>query len=297
MANGHSTPLSPSMFALFAALFLLFWSTGFVAAKFGLPYAEPLTFLGTRFVIASALMLLLCLVMGASWPRRLRDFGHIITAGLLVQCGYLIGVYYGIYLGVSIGIMALIVGLQPLITSVLVGPFLGESVSPRQRLGLVLGFSGLGLVVAEKVVYGVAVWFGYLLGLVALVAITAGTLYQKKFCAGFDLRSTVAIQNCVSCVLILVLAVLFETMEVSWTGEYLFALIWSSVCLSVIAIMAFYYLVARGAATKVTSLLYLSPPTTAVMGWLFFGETLAAVAITGMVISVVGVALVSAERR
>ena len=285
------------MFALFAALFLLFWSTGFVAAKFGLPYAEPLTFLGTRFVIASVLMLLLCFVLRASWPRRLREYGHIIIAGLLVQIGYLIGVYYGIYRGVSIGIMALIVGLQPLVTSVLVGPLLGESVSPRQRLGLVLGFGGLGLVVAEKVAFGEAVWLGYLLGLMALVAITGGTLYQKKFCVGFDLRTTVAIQNIVSCVVILALAGLFETMETSWTGEYIFALVWSAVCLSVIAIMAFYYLVARGAATKVTSLLYLSPPTTAVMGWLFFGETLAAVAITGMVIAVVGVALVSAERR
>ncbi|MBT6205209.1 MAG: DMT family transporter, partial [Rhodospirillaceae bacterium] len=165
-------PLTPPMFALFAALFLLFWSTGFVAAKFGLPYAEPLTFLGTRFVIASVLMLLLCFVLRASWPRRLREYGHIIIAGLLVQIGYLIGVYYGIYLGVSIGIMALIVGLQPLVTSVLVGPLLGESVSPRQRLGLVLGFGGLGLVVAEKVAFGEAVWLGYLLGLMALVAIT-----------------------------------------------------------------------------------------------------------------------------
>ena len=172
------------MFALFAALFLLFWSTGFVAAKFGLPYAEPLTFLGTRFVIASVLMLLLCFVLRASWPRRLREYGHIIIAGLLVQIGYLIGVYYGIYLGVSIGIMALIVGLQPLVTSVLVGPLLGESVSPRQRLGLVLGFGGLGLVVAEKVAFGEAVWLGYLLGLMALVAITGGTIDNVVFDGG-----------------------------------------------------------------------------------------------------------------
>lgn len=285
------------MFATFAAVFLLFWSTGFVAAKFGLPYAEPLTFLGTRFIISSVLMLLLSLVMRASWPRRLREYVHIIIAGLLVQVGYLIGVYYGIYLGVSIGIMALIVGLQPLVTSALVGPLLGEAVSPRQRLGLMLGFGGLGLVVAEKVAVGEAIWLGYLLGLMALVAITGGTLYQKKYCSGFDLRTTVTIQNSVSCVLILPLAALFETMEISWTGEYIFALVWSAVCLSVIAILAFYYLVARGAATKVTSLLYLSPPTTAVMGWLFFGETLAVLAVTGMVIAVVGVALVSAEQR
>ena len=193
--------------------------------------------------------------------------------------------------------MALIVGLQPSITGALVGPFLRESVSRRQWLGLALGFGGLSLVVAEKIALGEAVWFGYVLGLMGLVTITAGTLYQKKFCAGFDVRTTVAIQNAVSCVLMLALASMFETMEVSWTGEYLFALLWSAVALSVIAIMVFYYLVARGAATKVTSLIYLSPPTTAVMGWLVFDETLAMPAIVGMVVAVVGVAMVSGGRR
>ena len=140
MTNTHPAPISPSMFALLAALFVLFWSSGFVAAKFGFPYAEPFTFLGTRFVLASVLLLALCFALGAQWPRRLRDYGHIAVAGLLVQSVYLVGVYYGIYLGVSTGVMALIVGLQPLITGALVGPFLGESVSRRQWLGLGLGF-------------------------------------------------------------------------------------------------------------------------------------------------------------
>ena len=297
MPNVRPAPLSPPMFASLATVFVLLWSTGFVAAKFGFPYAEPFTFLGTRFVIASVLLLMLCFALHAKWPRRLRDYGHIAVTGLLVQSIYLIGVYYGIFLGVSIGVMALIAGLQPLITGALVGPFLRESVSRRQWVGLALGFGGLSLVVAEKIALGEAVWFGYVLGLVGLVTITAGTLYQKKFCADFDLRTTVAVQNGVSCVLMLALASMFETMEVSWTGEFLFALLWSAVVLSVITIMVFYYLVARGAATKVTSLIYLSPPTTAVMGWLVFAETLAVLAIVGMVVAVVGVAMVSSERR
>lgn len=240
---------------------------------------------------------MLCLVLGTSWPRRLRDYCHIAVAGLLVQCLYLIGVYYGIYLGVSIGVMALIVGLQPLITGALVGPFLREPVSRLQWLGLALGFGGLSLVVAERVVLGEAVWFGYVLGLIGLVAITAGTLYQKKFCAAFDLRTTVAIQNAVSCIVILALAVTFETMEAAWTEEYLFALLWSAVVLSVISMMVFYALVTRGAATRGTSLIYLSPPITAVMGWLFFGEVLAVLAIVGMMIAVVGVAMVTPGSR
>lgn len=285
------------MFASLAVVFVLFWATGFVVAKFGSPYAEPLTFLGTRFVIASVLLLALCLALRTSWPRRLRDYGHIAVAGLLVQCLYLIGVYCGIYLGVSIGVMALIVGLQPLITGALVGPFLSEPVSRLQWLGLALGFGGLSLVVAERVVLGEAVWFGYVLGLIGLVAITAGTLYQKKFCAAFDLRTTVAIQNTVSCVMILALAAMFETMEVSWTGEYLFALVWSAVVLSVISMMVFYALVTRGGAARGTSLIYLSPPTTAAMGWLFFGEALAVLAMAGMMIAVVGVAMVTRGNR
>ncbi len=297
MSNAHPAPLSPPIFASLAAVFVLFWSTGFVAAKFGFPYAEPFTFLGTRFVIASALLFALCFALRAKWPRRLRDYGHISVTGFLVGSIYLIGVYYGVFLGVSIGVMALIVGLQPLITGALAGPFLRESVSRRQWVGLALGFGGLSLVVAEKIALGEAVWFGYVLGLMGLVAITAGTLYQKKFCANFDLRTTVAIQNGVSCVLMLVLASMFESMEVSWTGEYLFALLWSAVVLSVVAMMVFYYLVARGAATKVTSLIYLSPPTTAAMGWLVFDETLAALAIAGMGVAMVGVAMVSGGRR
>ena len=297
MSNAHPAPLSPQMFASLAAVFVLFWSSGFVAAKFGFPYAEPFTFLGTRFVIASVLLMALCLALRARWPRRLRDLGHIAVAGLLVQGVYLTGVYYGIFLGVSVGVMALIVGLQPLITGALAGLFLRESVSRWQWVGLALGFGGLSMVVAEKVALGEAVWFGYVLGLMGLVAITVGTLYQKRFCSGFDLLTMVTIQNCVSCVLMLALAGMFETMEVAWTGEYLFALLWSAVFLSVAAIMVFYYLVARGASTKVTSLIYLSPPTTAVMGWLVFDETLAMLAIVGMVVAMAGVAMVSGERR
>ncbi len=297
MPNAPPPPLRPPMFALLATLFVLFWSTGFVAAKFGFPYAEPFTFLGTRFAIASVLLLGLCLAVRARWPRRLRDWGHMAVTGLLVGSVYLIGVYYGVYLGVSIGIMALIVGLQPLITGALAGRVLDEPVSRRQWAGLVLGFGGLGLVVAEKVALGEAVWFGYALGLMALAAITAGILYQKRFCADFDLRTLVAVQNVIGCVLILALAVMFETMEVSWTGEFLFALVWSAVVLSVVAMMVFYTLVARGAATRVTSLIYLSPPTTAAMGWLVFGETLAALAVAGMAVAMVGVAMVSSGNR
>ena len=241
---------------------------------------------------------MLCVALRTSWPRRLRDYGHIAVAGLLVQSLYLIGVYCGIYLGVSIGVMALIVGLQPLITGALVGPFLRESVSRLQWLGLALGFGGLSLVVAERVVLGDAVWFGYALGLIGLVAITTGTLYQKKFCATFDLRTTVAIQNTVSCVVILALAgpvrdhggIVDRRVPVRSPVVGSGPLGHLHDCPSTA-------LVTRGAATRGTSLIYLSPPTTAAMGWLFFGESLAVLAIVGMMIAVVGVAMVSRGSR
>jgi len=189
--------------------------------------------------------------------------------------------------------MALIVGLQPLITGSLAAPLLGEKVSARQWIGLGLGFIGLGLVVAEKVEFaGQGGWAVSFAGL-ALVGITIGTVYQKRFCADIDTRAAVTIQNALSLIIIGTFAATFETMHVEWTGEFIFALTWSGVALSVIALALYFFLVQRGAAAQVTSLIYLSPPTTALMGWLMFDETFAALAMIGMAIAVAGVALVN----
>lgn len=296
MGGARDAPLSPAWVAGAAALFIFFWASGFVAAKYGFPYAEPFTFLAIRFVIGSAVLLAICVLWKADWPRTAGGFGHIIAAGLMVQSFYLVGVYYGIYLGVSTGIVALVVGLQPLLTGALAGSFLAERVSPRQWFGLALGFAGLGMVVAERVTLAGAPLAGFAMAALGLVSITIGTLYQKKYCAEFDIRSTVAIQNLASCVVMFVLAVGFETMVIHWTGEFLFALLWSAFGLSVIAITIYYWLVRRGAAAKVTSLIYLSPPTTALMGWAVFDETLGWVALGGMAVAVAGVALATGRK-
>ena len=293
MASARGAPLSSSGFGIFAALFVFFWASGFVAAKYGFPYAEPFTFLAIRFVIGSVALLVLCLVLRVRWPRSLRDYGHIVAAGLMVQSFYIMGVYYGIWFGVSTGVVALVVGLQPLLTGALAGRFLGEHVSNRQWAGLALGFAGLGMVVAERVAVGGARPEGFIVAAVGLVSITIGTLYQKRYCGGFDIRTTVAVQNLSSCLLMFALAGLFETMAVEWTGEFLFALLWSAFGLSVIAITLYYWLVRRGAAAKVTSLVYLSPPATALMGWAIFGETMGALALLGMGVAIGGVALAS----
>jgi drug/metabolite transporter (DMT)-like permease len=296
MEGARDAPLSPAWVAGAAALFIFFWSSGFVAAKYGFPYAEPFTFLAIRFVIGSVALLAICRLWHAEWPSDMRGYGHIIAAGLMVQSFYLVGVYYGIYLGVSTGIVALVVGLQPLLTGALAGSFLGERVSTRQWLGLTLGFVGLGMVVAERVTLAGAPLAGFAIAAFGLVSITVGTLYQKKYCAAFDIRSTVAVQNLASCVVMFALAASFETMRVTWTGEFLFALLWSAFGLSVIAITLYYWLVRRGAAAKVTSLIYLSPPTTALMGWAAFDETLGWIAVGGMAVAIAGVALATGRK-
>lgn len=274
-----------------AALFVLFWASGFVAAKYGFPYAEPFTFLSIRYAIALTVLLPIVLALGVRWPRNGIELGHVAVAGLGVQSIYTIGVYYGIYLGVSTGVIALIMGLQPLITGALAKSVLDERVTRRQWAGLGLGFIGLAMVVAEKFDMASGAAWGFGFGVLGLTGITLGTLYQKRFCAEVDIRAAVAIQNAVSLMLVAVLASRFETMRVEWTGAFVFALLWSALGLSVIAYALWYLLVRRGGAARVTSLLYLSPPITAVMGWLVFGEVFAPLALAGMALAVGGVAL------
>lgn len=289
LARAGSRP----QFVMWAAVFIFFWASGFLSAKYGFPYAEPLTFLAIRFAIAIVLLAPIVVLVRAAWPKGPRAVAHVVVAGLGVQTGYLIGVYLAIWHGVSTGVIALIVGLQPLLTGALAGTVLGERVTMRQWLGLVLGFAGLALVVVEKVALGSMTVVGFGFGVLGLVAITAGTLYQKRYCAGMDLWSALVIQNIASLAVIGILALATESNHIRWTGEFLFALLWSSIFLSVVAIALYYHLVRRGEAARVTSLIYLSPPTTAVMGYLMFDERFGLVALAGMLIAVVGVALAS----
>jgi drug/metabolite transporter (DMT)-like permease len=295
-ASPSPSALNPMTFASIAALFIFFWASGFVAAKYGLPYAEPFTLMAARFVVGAAILVPACFVLKATWPKTLRDTTHILIAGFGVQTVYLIGVYYGIWFGISTGVTALVVGLQPLLTGVLAGFVLKEKVTPRNWVGLVLGFIGLGLVVWDRVLAPTDALWGLAMLLMGLAGITLGTLYQKKYCGPFDVRAGVALQNVMSCIVMLVLAVIFESMIIDWTGEFVFAVLWSAIGLSVFAICLYYWLVQRGAAARITSLIYLSPPTTAVMGWAMFGEILSWQAIAGMAVAMTGVALAVRNR-
>lgn len=274
--------------------FVALWGTGFIGAKFGLPYAGPFDFLALRFAIASTLMLAIAFAFRAPWPPFGRDWIHIVVAGLLLHALYLGGVFAGIDAGVPAGITALIVGTQPVVTAFVVGPVLGERVRPLQWLGFACGFLGLVLVLWERLsLPGGESLDTLALPLLALLGITAGTIYQKRFCPRLDLRSGTAIQYTVTAFALLPLALWVDHEPMQWTSEFLFALAWMTLVLSLGAVTLLYLLIRRGAASRVASLFYLVPPTVSLYAWLAFGETLGPPALAGMIVIAAGVALVN----
>lgn len=272
-------------------LFVVLWSTGFIGAKYGLPYAGPATFLALRFVLVIALMLAIALAVRAPWPAP-RQAVHIAVVGVLLQAGYLGGVFAAIHLGMSAGVSSLIVGLQPVLTAVLAAPMVRERLGARQWLGLALGLAGVALVVSAKTSLTGLSWESVGMSFLALGSITVGTLYQKRFCGPFDLRTGSVIQFVAALAVMAPFAIFVEYLAVRWTGEFLFALSWLVVVLSIGAISLLMLLIRRGAATKVASLFYLVPPVTALIAYFVFGETLPWSALTGMALAVVGVAMV-----
>jgi drug/metabolite transporter (DMT)-like permease len=272
------------------ALFVVLWSTGFVGAKLGLPYAAPLTFLALRFWLAAGLLVLLALATRAPWPRK-AEMRHYAVAGLLVHALYLGGVFVGISLGVEAGVSAMIVSVQPLLVAAFAGLALGERVTPRQWTGLALGLLGVVLILARKLGHGLGDALGVLACIAALLGMTAGTLYQKRHCAGMDLRTGNVVQFAASGLATGLLALLFEDNRIVWSGEFVFALLWLVLVLSLGAISLLYVLIRRGAASRVSGLFFLVPPCTALIAWPLFGETLGPMALLGMALTVAGVAM------
>jgi drug/metabolite transporter (DMT)-like permease len=275
------------------ALFVLLWSTGFIGAKLGLPYAEPLTFLALRMALVVVLLVVVAVVTRAPWPVGRRAWIDVIIAGLLVQCGYLGGVFTAIYHGMHAGVAALIVGLQPLLTAVGAAYFLGERSTRMQWVGLALGFIGVALVVSNGLASEGVTRTSLALATLALVSITAGTIYQKRFGGTMDFRTGGIIQYTATGAVLFALASMTESMHITWSASFIFALTWLVLVLSIGAISLLFILIKRGKATAVSSLFYLTPPVTAIMAYLLFGEALTPIALLGMAIAVVGVALVN----
>jgi drug/metabolite transporter (DMT)-like permease len=280
------------MTRLYPLLFVALWSTGFIGAKFGLPDAEPLTFLSVRYAAVLVLMGAVAWLTRAPWPRSTREWLHIGVCGLLIHAVYLGGVFTAIARGLPAGVTALVVGLQPVLTALGAGIWLGERVRTAQWAGLGLGFAGVALVVAHKAsanVSGPTLVTMLVPAVVALLGITAGTLYQKRFCPAFDLRTGSVIQFLPCLAFTALVAWGTETMQVRWTGQFAFALGWLVIVLSLGAVSLLNLLIRRGTAVNVASLFYLTPPTTALMAWALFGETLTGLSLAGMGLAVFGV--------
>jgi drug/metabolite transporter (DMT)-like permease len=280
--------------AIFAApgLFVILWASGFIGAKLGLPYAEPLTFLMLRMIGAILLLGAILLKARPKWPNATGIIDSCVT-GVFMHVLYLGGVYISIGQGLPAALSALIVGLQPILTSTIANRLLGEPVMPRQWLGLVLGIVGIYLVVQDRASTGAATPYAWVAATVGLVGITVGTVYQKRFGGGIDWRPNMFIQYVTAGVFFLLGAMAFETRLVHWTPEFIFALAWLVFVLSFGAIWLLYFLIRRAAATRVVALFYLTPPVTALMAWALFDQRLAPLALVGMGVCVVSVALVS----
>lgn len=276
-------------------LFVLLWASGFIGAKYGLPHAGPATFLTLRFALVIVLLVLAALATRAPWPTP-SQAAHLVVIGVLVQAGYLGGVFTAIHLGMSAGVSSLIVGLQPLLTAFAAAAAIGERVTSRQWLGLALGLAGLVLVVGYRSTLTGTTWASVAMALLALASITSGTLYQKRFGGSFDLRTGAVVQFLAALAVMAPFAFLVESWQVRWTPEFVFALGWLVVVLSLGAISLLALLIRRGEATKVASLFYLVPPVTALIAFFVFGERLPLSALAGMALAVVGVALVVRNR-
>lgn len=283
---------SRSWAAMAPGVFVLLWSTGFIGARMGLPHAEPFIFLLYRFAIISILLAAVGLLWRAPWPSSWAQVGHIAIVGLLMHGLYLGGVFWAISTGLTAAIAALIVGIQPLLTAVAAGPYLGETVSRRQWIGLFFGFVGVALVVGDDISLDEGNWAGVVSCIVSLFGITLGTLYQKRHGGNMDLRTGSAIQFAAAGAAMLVLTLAFEQGRVVWHGEFIFALGWLIIVLSVGAMSLLYLLIRQGAASKVASLFYLVPPVVAIEAYLLFGETMTLFDIVGMLVAMTAVALV-----
>jgi drug/metabolite transporter (DMT)-like permease len=294
-----SSSSSSGLIRAMPAVFVVIWSTGFIVAKFGLPYAPPLSFLTLRYAFSIICFLIWSRLARAAWPQGRGQWLHLAVTGVLMHAGYLGGVWVAVKGGMGSGLAALIVGLQPVLTALwlswsgLSGGAAGQhKVTPRQWLGLLLGLGGLLLVVARKFGTGHEVTM-LTLGctVFALFSITVGTLYQKRFMQPTDVRTANTVQLMAALVVTLPFALL-ETEAIVWNGPFIGALAWAVLALTLGGSSLLYLLIQRGAATAVTSLLYLVPPTTALMAWVLFGEAITVATIAGTALTALGVSLV-----
>ncbi len=261
--------------------------------RLGAPYAEPFTFMALRMAIVVFILLVAAWGFRAPWPSDRTAIMHAAVAGLLVHATYLCGVLYAISMQLPLGFTALIAGLQPVLSACLSRLFLGERLKGVQWIGMSLGFCGVLLVIVSKFTAGEVRASALVAAVIALLGITLGTLYQKRYCSAMDLRTGGVIQFSATGVVLFVFAILFESRVIDWTPQFCFALGWLAIVLSLGAISILYVMIRHGATSNVASLFFLTPSVTALMAYLLFGESLAPLTVAGFLVSAIGVAMVT----
>ena len=296
----NSRPDDDALIRAMPLVFVLTWSTGFIVARFGMPHAPPFSFLAWRYALSILCFLPWIALARVAWPASRAQWLHLAVTGMLMHGGYLGGVWAAVKAGMGAGLSSLIVGLQPVLTAVWLSAT-GGQVTRRQWAGLLLGFAGLIMVVSRKFGQGSAGdsadWVNVAFAVMALLSITTGTLYQKRFVQPCDVRSANTVQLMAAFAVTLPLALL-ESEAMRWhtgagvNGELIGAMAWSVLGLTLGASSLLYLLIQRGAATAVTSLLYLVPPTTALMAWVLFDEPITVITLLGTALTAIGVSLV-----
>lgn len=289
-------PLTSALARVAPGIFVLLWATGFLIAKLGVPYAQPMTILAIRFVLAAIMMAAIAALMRAPWPRSWKRIGHIAVVGILLHAVYLGGCYVAIYAGMPAGMAALIAGFQPILTATLAGPVLGERTRSLQWIGIAVGFVGLMMVLWERIAIDLSHPGALMFAILSLLGITSATIYQKRFCPSFDLRSGSAIQYIAASLVTVPLTLLIGVGPIDWAPTFIFALAWLVIVLSGVSIALLTWMISRGAASKVASLFYLTPPIAAIGSYFWFGETLSALALAGMAVIVLGLYLLNRTR-
>lgn len=275
-------------------LFIVLWSSGYVAGKLALPHAGPMTLLTLRFGLAAVVLLVLALATGAPWPRRREDWRHLAVVGLLMQVLHFSCIYFALQWGLSAGVAGLLIGLMPLATALGAHLWLAERLSGRQVLGLVGGLAGVALVVADKPLGNG--WAAYAVAGIGLLGLVAGTLYQKRHCAHMDLRSGAGIQMAVSALAVAAVAGRTEGFAIDWAPELVGATLWLSLVNSIGAFSLMFIMIRRGQAGQVASLFFLIPGVSALMGFVLLGERLEPLALAGFALSAVAVCGAGAKR-
>ncbi len=285
----------PRWYRLMPVVFLLLWSTGFIGARLGMPYAEPFSFLALRFGLVTVLVAMIAVTMGSTWPNR-RDALHAFVAGMFIHGIYLGGVFWSIDRGMPAGVSALIVGLQPLLTAFLASWFLREDLNWRHWLGLVIGLLGVGMVLAPKLdISGSGITIITITAsFIGALAITIGSVYQKKYATGLDLMSGATWQYAgATAVTFAASLVAGETFQFTWNLELIIAFVWLVLVLSIGAITLYMLMIRHGQVSKIAGVFYLVPAVTALIGWLMFNETLTLVQLAGMAVCAFAVAMIA----